>query len=108
VCDATHTAGSPTVVLVHGALADALSWNGMIERLQAKGVQVTAPANPLRGLSIDSADVAGVLDEIPGGRGRRRSLARRRGDHERRSGDNVPQEAPDALADAVLEFGGAT
>jgi pimeloyl-ACP methyl ester carboxylesterase len=60
------TAGSPTVVLVHGAFADASSWNGVIERLQAKGVQVTAPANPLRGISSDSAYIAGVLDETPG------------------------------------------
>jgi pimeloyl-ACP methyl ester carboxylesterase len=62
----SNTAGSPTVVLVHGAFADASSWNGVIERLQAKGVQVTAPANPLRGISIDSAYVAGVLEETPG------------------------------------------
>ena len=41
--------------LVHGAFADGSSWNGVIERLQADGVQVTAPANPLRGISIDSA-----------------------------------------------------
>ena len=33
----------PTVVLVHGAFADASSWNAVIERLQAHGVQVTAP-----------------------------------------------------------------
>jgi alpha-beta hydrolase superfamily lysophospholipase len=32
-----------TVVLVHGAFADASSWNEVIERLQAEGVQVTAP-----------------------------------------------------------------
>jgi pimeloyl-ACP methyl ester carboxylesterase len=57
---------TPTVVLVHGAFADASSWNGVIERLQAKGVHVTAPANPLRGIAIDSAYVAGVLEEIPG------------------------------------------
>jgi pimeloyl-ACP methyl ester carboxylesterase len=61
----SNTAGSPTVVLVHGAFADASSWNGVIERLQAKGVQVTAPANPLRGISIDSAYIAGVLEETP-------------------------------------------
>jgi pimeloyl-ACP methyl ester carboxylesterase len=29
-------------------------------------VQVTAPANPLRGISIDSAYIAGVLEETPG------------------------------------------
>jgi pimeloyl-ACP methyl ester carboxylesterase len=62
----SNTAGSPTVVLVHGAFADASSWNGVIERLQTKGVQVTAPANPLRGISIDSAYIAGVLGETPG------------------------------------------
>ena len=39
---------TPMVVLVHGAFADASSWNGVIERLQAKGVPVNAPANPLR------------------------------------------------------------
>src|ERR1043165_5946590 len=57
---------APTVVLVHGAFADASSWNGVIERLQKRGVHVTAPANPLRGIEIDSAYTAEVLDEIPG------------------------------------------
>src|SRR3954464_8004180 len=57
---------SPTVVLVHGAFADASSWNGVIERLQAKGVAVKAPANPLRGIAIDSAYIAGVFAETPG------------------------------------------
>ncbi len=56
----------PTVVLVHGAFADGSSWNGVIERLQAEGVQVTAPANPLRGISIDSAYINSYLDQIPG------------------------------------------
>jgi pimeloyl-ACP methyl ester carboxylesterase len=52
--------------LVHGAFADASSWNGVIERLQAKGVPVVAPPNPLRGISIDSAYIAAVFDETPG------------------------------------------
>src|SRR5215216_6220492 len=56
----------PTVVLVHGAFADASSWNGVVERLQAEGVRVTAPANPLRGISIDSAYIVSLLDQIPG------------------------------------------
>jgi pimeloyl-ACP methyl ester carboxylesterase len=56
----------PTVVLVHGAFADASGWTGVVERLQAEGVQVTAPANPLRGISTDSAYVASFLDQIPG------------------------------------------
>jgi len=51
---------------VQGAFADASSWTGVIERLQAGGVQVTAPANPLRGLSSDSAYLASVFAQIPG------------------------------------------
>jgi pimeloyl-ACP methyl ester carboxylesterase len=62
----TPVEGQPTVVLVHGAFADASSWTGVIERLQAKGVVVTAPANPLRGLASDSAYLASVLDQTPG------------------------------------------
>ncbi len=64
--DTTSKIVSPTVVLVHGAFADASSWTGVIERLQAKGVPVTAPANPLRGISIDSAYTASVFQQIPG------------------------------------------
>ena len=60
------TSGPLTVALVHGAFADGSSWAGVIERLQAKGVRVTAVANPLRGISIDSAYVASVFDQIPG------------------------------------------
>jgi pimeloyl-ACP methyl ester carboxylesterase len=55
-----------TVVLVHGAFADASSWNGVIERLQAAGIQVAAPPNPLRGISTDSAYIASFLNQIPG------------------------------------------
>jgi pimeloyl-ACP methyl ester carboxylesterase len=64
--EATPTAGAPTVVLVHGAFADSSSWNGVITRLQARGVQVTAAANPLRGVAADSAYVASVVDQIDG------------------------------------------
>jgi pimeloyl-ACP methyl ester carboxylesterase len=39
--------GPPTVVLVHGAFADSSSWDGVIERLQAVGIRVTAAPNPL-------------------------------------------------------------
>ena len=56
----------PTVVLVHGAFADASSWNEVIERLQADAVQVTAHPNPLRGISVDSAYIASYLDQVPG------------------------------------------
>src|SRR5437763_15886776 len=60
------TAGPMTVVLVHGAFADGSSWTGVIERLQKEGVQVTAPANSLRGLASDSAYLASVFDQIGG------------------------------------------
>jgi pimeloyl-ACP methyl ester carboxylesterase len=56
----------PTVVLVHGAFADGSCWNEVIERLLAEGVRVTAPANPLRGIAIDSGYIANFLDQIPG------------------------------------------
>src|SRR5688572_32400330 len=55
-----------TVVLVHGAFADASGWTGVIERLHARGVPVVAPANPLRGIAFDAAYIATLLDEIPG------------------------------------------
>ena len=53
-------------MLVHGAFADSSSWNGVVERLQARASQVTAPANPLRGIAHDSAYVAAFFDQIPG------------------------------------------
>ncbi|MBV9357218.1 MAG: alpha/beta hydrolase [Chloroflexi bacterium] len=66
MAQATQADSPLTVVLVHGAFADASSWTGVIQRLQARGVRVTAPANPLRGISIDSAYLASLLDQISG------------------------------------------
>jgi len=51
---------------VHGAFADASSWNGVIERLQRQGYTVIAPANPLRGVTADSAYTASLLSQIDG------------------------------------------
>ncbi|HRI97297.1 MAG TPA: alpha/beta hydrolase [Nocardioides sp.] len=56
----------PTVVLVHGAFADASGWSAVIRRLQARGYPVLAPANPLRGLTSDSEYLETVLATIPG------------------------------------------
>ncbi|MGW5093547.1 alpha/beta fold hydrolase [Streptomyces nodosus] len=64
--DATTAPARPTIVLVHGAFADASSWNGVVERLQRRGYTVIAPANPLRGLYNDSTYIASVLDSIKG------------------------------------------
>lgn len=58
--------GKPTVVLVHGAFADASSWNPVTERLQQYGHPVIAVANPLRGLTHDAAHVAARLAAVPG------------------------------------------
>jgi pimeloyl-ACP methyl ester carboxylesterase len=64
--ETTSDTAALTVVLAHGAFADASSWNGVIERLQAEGIQVAAPAIPLRGISGDSAYLASFLEQIPG------------------------------------------
>ena len=56
----------PTIVLVHGAFADASSWNGVVELLQQDGHSVVAPANPLRGIEFDSAYIASVIGQIDG------------------------------------------
>jgi pimeloyl-ACP methyl ester carboxylesterase len=62
----TSNSSPLTVVLVHGAFADASSWTPVIEQLVGRGVRVTAAVNPLRGISIDSAYVASLLNQIPG------------------------------------------
>jgi pimeloyl-ACP methyl ester carboxylesterase len=64
--EATSNSAPLTVVLVHGAFADASSWNGVVERLQAADMQVAAPANPLRGIAHDSAYIASFFEQIPG------------------------------------------
>jgi pimeloyl-ACP methyl ester carboxylesterase len=56
----------PTIVLVHGAFADASSWNAVIERLQQQGWTVVAAANPLRGVAADSAYLASVVNQMDG------------------------------------------
>jgi pimeloyl-ACP methyl ester carboxylesterase len=66
--EASHTAGSPTIVLVHGAFADGSTWNGVIQRLQHQGYSVVAPPNPLRGLATDSIlNTAQVQRQYPTG-----------------------------------------
>ncbi|WP_086666502.1 alpha/beta fold hydrolase [Lentzea kentuckyensis] len=59
-------AKKPTIVLVHGAFADASSWNGVVERLQHKGFRVVAVANPLRSLTGDANYLRKVLATIEG------------------------------------------
>lgn len=56
----------PTIVLVHGAFADASGWTGVSKRLQARGYKVLAPANPLRGVAADAGYLRSVLATIAG------------------------------------------
>ncbi|WP_426594018.1 alpha/beta fold hydrolase [Cellulomonas sp. McL0617] len=59
-------APKPTIVLVHGAFADASSWSEVTQRLQRKGYTVYAPANPLRGIAPDADYLRSFLATIPG------------------------------------------
>ncbi|GAA4719234.1 alpha/beta fold hydrolase [Phytohabitans rumicis] len=56
----------PTIVLVHGAFADASGWNDVARKLLHDGYPVIAPANPLRGVPSDSAYLADTLKNING------------------------------------------
>lgn len=57
---------SPAVVIVHGAFADASGFADVIRELQADGVTVYAPANPLRGLFFDSKAIASFVQAVEG------------------------------------------
>jgi pimeloyl-ACP methyl ester carboxylesterase len=57
---------TPTIVLVHGAWADASSWTGVIRRLQAAGHDVVALPNTLRSVAGDAAVIRNYLDAVDG------------------------------------------
>jgi pimeloyl-ACP methyl ester carboxylesterase len=61
-----RTVAKPTIVLVHGAFADASGFGEVTNRLQERGFAVIAPANPLRGPASDAAYIASVLKTIDG------------------------------------------
>jgi pimeloyl-ACP methyl ester carboxylesterase len=67
---AAQTAGSadaaPSVVLVHGALADGSDWAKVVALLQEKGIRVTAVQNPLDSLAGDVAAATRAIDNQPG------------------------------------------
>jgi len=57
----------PTIVLVHGAFADASGFRGLYDELLGEDVTIIAPPNPLRGLTGgDGEYLRGVIDEIDG------------------------------------------
>jgi pimeloyl-ACP methyl ester carboxylesterase len=58
---------NPTIVLIHGAFADASGFRGLYDELVGHGLSVIAPPNPLRGLTGgDGEYVKGVVKEIDG------------------------------------------
>jgi pimeloyl-ACP methyl ester carboxylesterase len=56
----------PTVVLVHGAFADASGFGGLIRELTTSGYEVVAPPNPLRSLAFDANAVAAAVRVLAG------------------------------------------
>ncbi|WP_327179817.1 alpha/beta hydrolase [Streptomyces sp. NBC_01335] len=57
---------SPTIVLVHGAFADASSFARLIPELTERGLDVVAPAVPNRSLIGDAAYISSVVRSIAG------------------------------------------
>ncbi|MFC8435203.1 alpha/beta fold hydrolase [Streptomyces sp. NPDC057253] len=57
---------TPTVVLVHGAFADASSYSRVVTELLADGIRVLVPPVPNRGLAGDAAYIASVVRQIEG------------------------------------------
>lgn len=58
--------GRPTIVLVHGAFADASGFGATIAALRRDGYSVVAPPNPLRGLAQDAANLRAFLTTVDG------------------------------------------
>jgi pimeloyl-ACP methyl ester carboxylesterase len=56
----------PTIVLIHGAFADASTWRPVHDRLTRDGYTVLAPVNPLRGLPYDASHTASLIDQLEG------------------------------------------
>lgn len=57
----------PTIVLVHGAWADASSWNAVATGLRGRGFTVFAPPNLLRGVAGDAAYIASFVSQRTSG-----------------------------------------
>jgi len=57
----------PTIVLVHGAWADASSWNAVASALQGDGYTVLAPPNLLRGVAIDAPYISSFVAQQTSG-----------------------------------------
>jgi pimeloyl-ACP methyl ester carboxylesterase len=70
VMSSPAAAGPPkhdtTIVLVHGAFADASSWNAVAKRLRSDGYEVVAAANPLRSVASDAAYIGRIVASVHG------------------------------------------
>ena len=62
----TSASPKPTIVLVHGAFADASGWNGVTARLQKRGYSVVAWSDPMRDLASDGAALTTFVSTITG------------------------------------------
>jgi pimeloyl-ACP methyl ester carboxylesterase len=62
----TMAAGTPTIVLVHGAWADATGYDAEIRALQSRGYTAIGFGNPLRDLAGDAAYLAEFLRTVNG------------------------------------------
>jgi pimeloyl-ACP methyl ester carboxylesterase len=60
------TTSKPNIVLVHGAWADGSCWSAVIEGLQTKGYNVTAPQFPESSLEADVTRLREVLNRQDG------------------------------------------
>lgn len=65
--DASRSGDKPTIVLVHGAWADASSFAPVVAALQKDGYTVLNAPNPLRGLASDAANVAAFVNQATSG-----------------------------------------
>jgi pimeloyl-ACP methyl ester carboxylesterase len=63
---ASRSASSPSIVLVHGAFADATGWQDLIPILQRRGYSVIAVQNQLTSVDADIATTRRVIEAQPG------------------------------------------
>src|SRR5215216_5672770 len=59
---AQNTSATPSILLVHGAFADASSWSHVIPILENDGYDVTAVQNPLTSFREDVATTQRAID----------------------------------------------
>jgi pimeloyl-ACP methyl ester carboxylesterase len=57
----------PTIVLVHGAWADASSWNAVATELRERGHSVLAPPNLLRSVTTDAPYITSFVNQQTSG-----------------------------------------